>query len=102
MRIEEHRSPADRRALWVRWRAERLVSAGFDPAMAERNARPRAARGSARALTGAVAGVVFGPPGIAAGFVGGGIAGSVSEEHPGPRLRSAFFDEVRTDVPEGS
>ena len=54
------------------------------------------------ALTGAVAGVVFGPPGIAAGLVGGGIAGSVSEEHSGPKLRSAFFDEVRTDVPEGS
>jgi uncharacterized membrane protein len=54
------------------------------------------------ALTGAVVGVVFGPPGIAAGLVGGGIAGSVSEEHSGARLSSAFFDEVRTDVPEGS
>jgi uncharacterized membrane protein len=54
------------------------------------------------ALTGAVAGVVFGPPGFAAGLVGGGIAGSVSEETSGPKLRSAFFDEVRADVPEGS
>jgi len=54
------------------------------------------------ALTGVVAGAVFGPPGVAVGLVGGGLAGSVSEEHGGPRLRSAFFDEVRADVPEGS
>ena len=54
------------------------------------------------ALTGAVAGAVFGPPGFAAGLVGGGLAGSVSEEHSGPRVHSTFFDEVRGDVPEGS
>ena len=54
------------------------------------------------ALTGAVAGAVFGPPGFAAGMVGGGVAGSVSEAGSGARLRSAFFDEVRSDVPEGS
>jgi len=54
------------------------------------------------ALTGAVAGALFGPPGFAAGLVGGAVAGSVSEEASGPRLRSAFFDEVRNDVPEGS
>jgi uncharacterized membrane protein len=54
------------------------------------------------ALTGAVAGAVFGPPGFAAGMVGGGWAGSVAEEKSGPQLRSAFFDEVRNDVPEGS
>jgi uncharacterized membrane protein len=54
------------------------------------------------ALTGAVAGALFGPPGFAAGLVGGGIAGSVSGEASGRRLRSAFFDEVRKDVPEGS
>ncbi len=54
------------------------------------------------ALTGAVAGVIFGPPGLAAGLVGGGLAGSISEEHSGERLRSALFDEVRNDVPEGS
>jgi uncharacterized membrane protein len=53
------------------------------------------------ALTGAVAGALFGPPGFAAGLVGGGLAGSVSEERSGPKLRSAFFDEVRSDVPEG-
>ena len=54
------------------------------------------------ALTGAVAGALFGPPGFAAGMVGGGVAGSVAEERSGPQLRSAFFDEVRSDVPEGS
>jgi uncharacterized membrane protein len=54
------------------------------------------------ALTGAVAGALFGPPGFAAGLVGGGIAGSVTDQASGPRLRSAFFDEVRKDVPEGS
>jgi uncharacterized membrane protein len=54
------------------------------------------------ALTGAVAGAVFGPPGFAAGIVGGGLAGSVAEERSSPQLRGAFFDEVRSDVPEGS
>lgn len=54
------------------------------------------------ALTGAVAGVVFGPAGLAAGMVAGGVAGGVAEERSGPQLRSAFFDEVRADVPEGS
>lgn len=54
------------------------------------------------ALTGAVAGAVFGPPGFAAGMVGGGLAGSVAEERSGPQVRSAFLDEVRGDVPEGS
>ena len=54
------------------------------------------------ALTGAVVGAAFGPPGLAAGMVGGGVAGSVAEERSGPQLRGAFFDEVRSDVPEGS
>ena len=54
------------------------------------------------ALTGAVAGALFGPPGFAAGMVGGGVAGSLAQERSGPQLRSAFFDEVRSDVPEGS
>ena len=54
------------------------------------------------ALTGAAVGLVLGPPGFAAGFVAGGIAGSVDEERSGPQLRSAFFDEVRRDIPEGS
>jgi uncharacterized membrane protein len=30
------------------------------------------------------------------------LAGSVSDERSGPKLRSAFFDEVRNDVPAGS
>lgn len=54
------------------------------------------------ALTGAVAGAVFGPPGFAAGMVGGGLVGSVAEERSSPQVRSAFLDEVRSDVPEGS
>jgi uncharacterized membrane protein len=54
------------------------------------------------ALTGAVVGALFGPAGLAAGLVGGGVAGSIGEERSGPQLRSAFFDEVRRDVPEGS
>ena len=53
------------------------------------------------ALEGAAAGALFGPPGFAAGLVGGGVAGSVAEEHSGPQLRSALFDEVRSEVPQG-
>ena len=54
------------------------------------------------ALGGAALGALLGPPGFAAGMVAGGIAGSISEEHSGPQIRSALFDEVRTEVPEGS
>jgi uncharacterized membrane protein len=54
------------------------------------------------ALGGAAVGALLGPPGIAAGLVGGGLAGSVAEERRGPHLRSALFDEVRREVPEGS
>jgi uncharacterized membrane protein len=54
------------------------------------------------ALGGAAVGTLFGPAGIAAGLVGGGVAGSVAEERSGPQLRSALFDEVRREVPEGS
>lgn len=60
---------------------------------------PRTAEG---AVGGAAVGLLFGPLGLAVGFVGGGIAGGVSEEHSGPRLRSALFDELRAEVPEGS
>jgi uncharacterized membrane protein len=53
------------------------------------------------ALTGALAGVFFGPAGLAVGIVGGGTAASMA--HVGlPELHDAFFDEVRADVPEGS
>jgi uncharacterized membrane protein len=54
------------------------------------------------AVAGAAVGLLFGPLGLAVGFVGGGTAGGLSEEHSGPRLRSALFDEVRAEVPQGS
>jgi len=53
------------------------------------------------AVGGAVVGALLGPPGVAAGLVGGGLIGSVAEERRGPHLRSALFDEVRREVPEG-
>lgn len=53
------------------------------------------------ALTGAVVGAFFGPPGFAVGLVGGGLAGGVAQAGV-PELHGAFFDEVRADVPEGS
>jgi uncharacterized membrane protein len=46
--------------------------------------------------------VFFGPAGLAVGLVGGGLAGGVAQERSSPHLRSAFFDEVRREVPEGS
>jgi uncharacterized membrane protein len=54
------------------------------------------------ALAAGTAGLLFGPPGVAAGLVAGGIAGGISTEHSGPRLRSALFDKLRAEVPEGS
>lgn len=54
------------------------------------------------AIAGGAAGLLFGPPGVAAGLVAGGIAGGVSTEHSGPKLRSALFDKLRSEVPEGS
>jgi uncharacterized membrane protein len=60
---------------------------------------PRVAEG---ALAGGGAGLLFGPAGLAAGFVAGGIAGGISTEHSGPKLRSALFDKLRSEVPEGS
>jgi uncharacterized membrane protein len=54
------------------------------------------------ALGGGVAGALLGPAGLAAGAVAGGMAEGVAGEHSGPRLRSALFDEVRNEVPEGS
>lgn len=59
---------------------------------------PRTAEG---AVAGAAVGLLFGPLGLAVGFVGGGTAGGLAEEHSGPRLRSALFDELRAEVPEG-
>jgi uncharacterized membrane protein len=60
---------------------------------------PKVAEG---AIAGGAAGVLFGPPGLAIGFVSGGLAGGISTEHSGPRLRSALFDELRAEVPERS
>jgi uncharacterized membrane protein len=54
------------------------------------------------AVAGAAAGALFGPAGLAAGLVAGGMVGGVATEHSGPRLRSALFDEVRSEVPQGS
>ena len=51
------------------------------------------------ALTGAVAGVLFGPAGLAVGLVGGATAGSVGDGRAAP-LHDALIDEVRAEVPE--
>ena len=54
------------------------------------------------ALTGAIVGALFGPPGFAAGLVGGGAIGGLAEASHVPELHGTFFDEIRADVPEGS
>ncbi len=54
------------------------------------------------AIGGAAVGAVLGPPGFVVGLVGGGVAGSVSEERASEHNRSALFDQVRAEVPEGS
>jgi uncharacterized membrane protein len=54
------------------------------------------------ALTGALAGVVFGPAGMAAGMAAGGMVGGKAQANSRPHIHSAFFDEVRADVPEKS
>lgn len=51
------------------------------------------------ALTGAVVGAFFGPPGFAVGLVAGGTAGGVDEAAHVPHLHDAFVDEVRAEVP---
>jgi len=51
------------------------------------------------ALTGAVAGVLFGPAGLAVGLVGGATAGSVGEARHAPHLHDALIDEIRAEVP---
>ena len=54
------------------------------------------------AIAGGAVGLFAGPLGLAVGLVGGGLAGGVAQERHSPHLRSAFFDEVRKEVPEGS
>jgi uncharacterized membrane protein len=53
-------------------------------------------------VAGGAIGALFGPAGLAVGLVGGGLAGGVAQERNSPHLRSAFFDAVRQEVPEGS
>lgn len=60
------------------------------------------ARTAEGAVAGAAVGLLFGPMGLAVGLVGGGTVGGLSQEHSGPRLRSALFDELRAEVPQGS
>jgi uncharacterized membrane protein len=57
---------------------------------------------AAGAIAGAVVGLAFGPPGFAVGFVAGGVAGGAREASHTPEERGALFDEIRTDIPEGS
>ena len=54
------------------------------------------------ALTGAVVGAFFGPPGFAVGLVAGGTAGGLRQADHVPHLHDAFLDEVRAEVPEKS
>jgi uncharacterized membrane protein len=54
------------------------------------------------ALTGAVAGLLFGPTGFAVGLVGGAAAGSAGDARPAHHLHDALIDEVRAEVPEKS
>jgi uncharacterized membrane protein len=54
------------------------------------------------ALTGAVAGIFFGPAGLAVGLVAGGTAGGLSESKHVGRLHDAFIDDVHAEVPEKS
>jgi uncharacterized membrane protein len=54
------------------------------------------------ALTGALVGLLFGPPGFAVGIVGGGAVGGLAEASRVPELHGALIDELRAEVPEGS
>ena len=54
------------------------------------------------ALTGALVGTLFGPPGFAFGLVAGASAGGLSEADRAPHLHDAFLDEIRSEVPQKS
>src|SRR5689334_24185391 len=54
------------------------------------------------ALTGAVAGLFFGPAGLAVGLVGGATAGGLSEAGRAPGTHDALLDEIRGALPEKS
>ncbi|MFL5861912.1 MAG: DUF1269 domain-containing protein [Solirubrobacteraceae bacterium] len=53
-------------------------------------------------VAGGAVGLLFGPAGLAVGLVGGGMVGGVGQERSSPHLRSAFFDAIRSEVPEGA
>ena len=54
-------------------------------------------------VAGAAIGALLGPAGFAAGIVAGGSIGGLEQANSAaPELRGAFFDAIRTDVPEGS
>lgn len=53
------------------------------------------------AAAGGAVGALLGPAGLAAGLVAGGMAGGGATEHSASRLRSALFDEVRREAPQG-
>jgi uncharacterized membrane protein len=56
----------------------------------------------AGALTGALAGVIFGPPGLAVGLVSGAAAGGTHQAGEAERLDGELVTDVRDAVPEGS
>lgn len=53
-------------------------------------------------LTGALVGAAFGWFGFAAGLVAGGAIGGLIQAEHVPHLEGELFDELRSDVPEGS
>jgi uncharacterized membrane protein len=52
------------------------------------------------ALTGAVAGLFFGPAGLAVGLVGGATAGGLSEAERAPHNHDVLLEEIRGALPE--
>ena len=59
-------------------------------------------RTSEGAITGALVGTLFGPPGFAFGLVAGASAGGLSEAERAPHLHDTFLDEIRSEVPQKS
>ena len=59
-------------------------------------------RTSEGAITGALVGTLFGPPGFAFGLVAGASAGGLSEAEQAPHLHDTFLDEIRSEVPQKS
>ena len=53
------------------------------------------------ALTGALAGLVFGPPAVSVGLVSGAAAGGMTEAGKATPLQGELFTEIRGSVPEG-